>query len=437
MGLARASFADTFRVAATVLAPTLAQGVIMRRRRLVTVAQWLRADDRAVRLLQRLRDRHQTGVVVLRLPVRRPVAFVLTSNAVRRILKGTPDPFTTATVEKTAALSHFQPDGVLISRGPLRESRRRVHETVLDTDLPAHHLAPVITRKVRDEFSPLLAGAPTRLGWNAFNTAFWRCVRRIVLGDGARDDDELIDLLAALRRDANWAYLRPVRTALGERFHRRLASHLDRAEPGSLAELLAQTAVSPEIDAYGQVPHWLFAFDAAGATAFRTLALLSTHAHERERVLAELRTSIPGTDLPMMRACVLDTVRLWPTTLAILRESTADTRWGGQFLPPRTTFVIYTPYFHRDDQNLPYADYFEPQIWLDGRAATEWSLVPFSAGPAACPGRNLVLLVTSAILATMLEHHELRLLSHTPLSPARPLPRTLNHANLRFKIVER
>ena len=41
------------------------------------------------------------------------------------------------------------------------------------------------------------------LGWEAWNRAFKRIVRRIVLGDGARDDEELSDLLAELMSQAN------------------------------------------------------------------------------------------------------------------------------------------------------------------------------------------------------------------------------------------
>ena len=58
-------------------------------------------------------------------------------------------------------------------------------------------------------------------------------------------------------------------------------------------------------------------------------------------------------------------------------------------------------------------------------------LVPFSAGPARCPGRDLVLLVTSAVLARLLER-DLHLVRGPRLDPDRPLPGTLDHTGLRF-----
>ena len=43
------------------------------------------------------------------------------------------------------------------------------------------------------------------LTWEAFNQAWWRVVRRIVLGNHARDDDQLTDEQQALRRVATAA----------------------------------------------------------------------------------------------------------------------------------------------------------------------------------------------------------------------------------------
>jgi cytochrome P450 len=250
-----------------------------------------------------------------------------------------------------------------------------------------------------------------------------------VLGDAARDDTAVTDLLGRLRRDANWAYLRPQRPALREEFAARLRVHLERADPDSLAGLLA--AADQRTCPAGQVPHWLFAFDAAGIAAHRTLALLASHPAEHQRARAEIAGG--DRELPYLRGCVQEAVRLWPTTMVVLRDSTASTDWYGDQLPADTTFVIVSSLFSRDDEALPYADRFTPQAWLDGRADDNWSLLPFSAGLAVCPGRNLVLLTTSLLVAAILEQRELRLLTGR-LDPARPLPRTLDHTTLRLAL---
>jgi hypothetical protein len=178
------------------------------------------------------------------------------------------------------------------------------------------------------------------------------------------------------------------------------------------------------------VPQWLFAYDAAAIAAFRALALIATHPAAEQQVRAEPA----GLDRPMLRACVLESLRLWPTTPGILRDTTTATEWGdATSLPEGTMVLIYAPLFHRD-RRLPGADRFEPGIWLDGGSAGDWPLVPFSAGPAACPGRNLVLLTTSLVLAGLLDGRRARLASMPALGPQRPLPGSLDPFTLRFDL---
>lgn len=412
-----------------VVAPTVAKGVIIRRPRMVALAERLNLDQRAVRRVQRLRDRHGAGPLLLPIPAL-PYALILSPGHVRRVLDQTPEPFATASREKRAALSHFEPEGVLISHGPVRADRRRFNDDALESDRPVHELGNTFLAAVHEEVATLLAGLGERgtLHWEQFVAAWFRLVRRVVLGDGARDDHELTDMLAALRSDANWAFLRPKRRGLRQRFLDRLQSHLARAEAGSLAGMIAHIPASAETHPEQQVPQWLFAFDAAAIATFRALALLATHPEKQERARAELG----GDERPFLRACVLESPRLWPTTPMLLRQSTRVTAWDGGTMPARTGILIFEPFFHRDDVRLPFADRFTPELWLGDTPPESWPLIPFSAGPAICPGRNLVLLLASAFLAELLDGRQVRLLPPARLSPERPLPATLNHVALRF-----
>ena len=74
---------------------------------------------------------------------------------------------------------------------------------------------------------------------------------------------------------------------------------------------------------------------------------------------------------------------------------------------------------------------------MANRGAQEtWPLIPFSEGPAVCPGRNLVLLRASAMIAAILDRGRVRLIDGRRLTTDR-LPGTLNHFRLRFEIVPR
>lgn len=135
-----ASVQDTLSVLSDIVIPTVAKGPIIRRPKIVALTEALDLDTRAVRRMQRLRDTYGPGPLMLRVPGQ-PRALILDPEHVHRVLAGSPEPFTTASFEKRAALSHFEPKGALITRGPARPDRRRFNEEVLDHESPMHRLS--------------------------------------------------------------------------------------------------------------------------------------------------------------------------------------------------------------------------------------------------------------------------------------------------------
>ncbi|WP_454042373.1 cytochrome P450 [Cellulosimicrobium sp. Marseille-Q8652] len=421
---------ETGRVLQGVLGPLVAQGAIVRRPSMTAWAERRQVDRRARRLLRELRDRYDGAPLALRLGGRRLV-LAMGPQHVKRLLDGSPDPYTPASWEKRGALAHFQPDGVLISSTDDRRTRRPLNEHLLDMREPVHADGGAFTAVVDREMRELadVVERTGRLDWDTFAAAWWRAVRTLVLGSAARDDEQLSALLEALRRDGNWSWFRPRRPWLRAGLERRIAEHVAVAEPGTLAARGRDVGGADAVR--GQIPHWLFAFDAAGAATFRALAVASARPEVQERLVTELVTSGRGPSvLPYGRGCVLEAVRLWPTTLAVLRDATRPVRWGTRTLPAGTGFVVLSAFFHRDGDRLGFADAFEPEAWLDGRADADWGIVPFSGGPVSCPGRNVVLLVAS---------HALARLATLDLNVGRgryladdPLPCTVDHLGLRF-----
>jgi cytochrome P450 len=129
---------------------------------------------------------------------------------------------------------------------------------------------------------------------------------------------------------------------------------------------------------------------------------------------------------------VQESLRLWPTTLVVLRESHASSVWRDRIAPAGTEFAIVSSVFHRDDEALDFANSFEPGIWLDGRADGPWPIIPFSAGPAECPGRNVVLLTTSTAVSHVADGYDLDVDPATRAKLAGSLPMTFNHATIRL-----
>jgi cytochrome P450 len=412
---------DTARVVVFVLAPMVAQGVLLRRRLVARIAAAGDFDGRAIRV-DRLRRRYGDGPLRLSLPGRTLIVPLDSADAAN-VLAATPEPFAAASREKRAALNHFQPHALLVSTGEPREQRRRLNVRVLQTDRPVHqhgrHYSALISAELRRT-----AGA-TQLDWNQFNESWQRIVRRIVLGDQAADDTDVTAMLMRLRAHGNWAYLRPRAEHLRRRFQSRIEEYVSGAAPFSLAAMAAEAGSVPDIEAAGQLPHWLFAYDAAGITVFRTLAVASS----RPDIAAALAEGDDQTRNAYARACLQETLRLWPTTLVILRDLTADSDISGVPAPAGATVALVSAWLHRDPRR-PDANRYQPDNWLPGPQPGRTGTVPFSDGPARCPGESLVLQTAGAALLELMRSP--RRLVSPALNARDSMPAMLNHYGIRL-----
>jgi cytochrome P450 len=386
--------------------------------------------------MQTFRRRYGEGPLRLRI-IGRPRVLILSSDDVAEVLRRAPDPFTPATTEKQRALSHFEPNVSLITQGPARASRRQFSDDVLESAQPIHSCTNDFADIIRDRAASLCALARHRneLNWELFTDAWYAAARRIVLGQEAAEDRALTRDLALLRARANWILL-PVRHRVRSRYRKKLASYLAKPGKGSLAEKIAHRQREGDERPIDQVTQWLFAFDGGGMTVFRAMAvLLGTDA--KEKMAVDLNARRQGsTDLPFLRAAFLDAARLWPTTPALLRQATRETSIGGYTVPKGASIIIYAPYFHRDRERLTNADRFVPEFWLGRDPADGGPFIPFSAGPAACPGRNLISLIGSLWLATLLQGGVESILSPGICGSRESMPVSLDPFDLRFGLSE-
>lgn len=421
--------ADAARVLGEVLGPLVAQGAIVRRPRATTLADRVRADERGVDVLRGLARRYDHRPVLLRLGVRDMLVPLHTDDA-RTVLDASPEPFSPASAEKRGALHHFQPQGMLISPPAERPPRRAWNEAALDTGRTVPRTAPSSGDTLTSDAAWVADRALRHgeLGFHDVDDLLWATIREVTLGRGARHDAHLTDELVALRRRGNWSGFVPVARRRRAAFLARLHDHVLAAPAGSLAGHGRDAAGDPAA-ATSQVAHWLFAWDAARMTLWRALAVLAARPDLQERVRAE-RAPVDGV-LPLTRAVLDETLRVWPTTLVLLRETTAPTQWGGTTVAPGTGVVLVSSYFHRDPALVPDAAAFRP-----GEERPGSLVVPFSAGPVVCPGRDVVLHTTSHLLGELVRAVRWSPRSHPGLARD-PLPGSLAHTDLRLAAVAR
>jgi cytochrome P450 len=438
--LSSASLIEGVRFTLQAMLPNVVQGLFRRRPRAVAAATKLNVDRHAVGLIGGIRHGHGPGPVWVRVGTDQ-MLLALSTDDVRRVLEGSPDPFAPDPDAKRRGMSHFQPDALTISRGQAWENRRRFAEAVLDTAKPVHRLADRFVAVAGEEGAALLdevGGDGGQLRWHAFHLAFQRITRRVVLGDAAQDDEELTDLLATLMDEANG--LPKKRSESFEPFMAKLRGYVEAAEEGSLVGLFGEAPSDEETRVERQLTHWLFAMgDTLPANAFRALALIASHPRQRAALEAELAAAggEGGLDaggaasLPCLEACLEEAMRLWPTTPVLSRETMEETEWDGAAAPAGTQVLISNTFNHRDPERHEFADRFAPEEWTEGNAAEDWSFNHFSHGPQGCPGAGLALLIGKAVLADLVRQRRFRLLE-PKLDPDQPLPHMLDFFRLRL-----
>lgn len=438
--LPRLTAMETLQVLRDVELPMVAKGPIIRRPKVVGAVERLGLEARAVKRMQYLSEKYGRGPVMLNPPGKK-MALVLDPEHSHRVLDETPEPFAPGEMLKRNALKHFEPRVALISHGTERAERRRLIEEVLGNDHPVHYAAAQFMPVIEEEAQRLLEDAAScggKVAWPQFHTAWQRVVRRVVMGESWAEEAEFTELMEKLRASGNWAFLKRVPKGERQELLVSIREALKRAEPGSLAAYMSEResdgGYSQKAEPEHQVPQWLFAFDPAGMATFSALALLASHPDRldaaRLQINQEAGAVVP--ELGLLRASVLEALRLWATTPMILRETTMEVEFEHGVMPAGTSTLIFAPYFHRDERHLEFAHHFAPEIWDRPRRREEWPLMPFSMGTGICPGRHLVLLLTSNFLAEVVRERSVELLSHD-LTPG-SLPGLLNNYRLAFTL---
>ena len=441
-GIPRASLSENVRFTLTYLLPSLLRGLAIPLPFWAEVAT--RFDTgRGVATVERLTRRYAGRPVMLR-SVGGQTLLVLAAGDVRRVLESPVSLYGLNAGEKQRLLSPFAPDALNGSPPDLHAQRRPFNEAVLDYGHEPHRFAERFLEVVHEEVTAMLADARI-LDYERSLAAFRRIARRCALGDAAADDTELSEEHSRLRQDADWLGLKVWNRGRNARLRASMDARIQRyvaaAEPGTLVGFFASAPRDVETRPNGQVPFWLMALDAVRTAVFNALALLTIDPAARERAIAEVRTAdtahgprtIAGlAELPFVRACLLDSVRLWPAAAMLVRVTAAETEWSGETLPVGAKVLIPVVAHHRASR-LPHANRFAPDLWLDGSADADWQMNVFSRGGAQCAGRNLALVLGTAGLAELLRHGTFELL-RPKLALDRPLPYGINPLNVRFAV---
>ncbi|MFB7463408.1 cytochrome P450 [Streptomyces sp. NPDC056224] len=301
--------------------------------------------------------------------------------------------------------------------------QRQTAAEVLAAGVPVHPACGPFLAAVTEEARHLTASGTLELARARY--AVGRAARRIVLGDAAAADEEL----------AGW--LGRSRTKSRVRAARRIQEYARQAGADTLLGRAARHAGPAGVpDLAGQAHQWLQALDSLPATLLRTLLLLGAHPAEQDAAASEAAAGASRGELPRLRACVRETLRLYPVVPDLIRVTRTETEWRGVRYPAGTSVLLPAAFHQRDPERVPAAHVFVPGRWKNPGADQDTRMAPFGHGGSRCPGDQLGLLLTAAFCAEVLRGHRVR--SGRPaLDPVGPLPAALDPQGIRLALTRR
>lgn len=210
---------------------------------------------------------------------------------------------------------------------------------------------------------------------------------------------------------------------IDELLSRRTAS--DDSNPDLCSRLIAarESGALTDSEIRDHLVTMLFAGHETTAIALTyTVGLLATHPEIQQQVIQEVRAPdriTPQTDLPLTNRVIQESLRLYPPTYALFRQTTAEDTAAGYRIPAGERVVISQWSIHRSSQYYTDPLEFRPDRWQPERAdgRHEFAYFPFGGGERQCIGRRFALLELRLTLATMLRSVRFESVPETELSP--------------------
>ncbi|XP_007962810.3 cytochrome P450 27C1 isoform X2 [Chlorocebus sabaeus] len=198
-----------------------------------------------------------------------------------------------------------------------------------------------------------------------------------------------------------------------------------RASGGLLTYLFLSQALTLQ-EIYANVTEMLLAgVDTTSFTLSWTVYLLARHPEVQQTVYREIvknlgerhvPTAADVPKVPLVRALLKETLRLFPVLPGNGRVTQEDLVIGGYLIPKGTQLALCHYATSYQDENFPRAKEFRPERWLrkgDLDRVDNFGSIPFGHGVRSCIGRRIAELEIHLVVIQLLQHFEIKTSSQT------------------------
>lgn len=179
---------------------------------------------------------------------------------------------------------------------------------------------------------------------------------------------------------------------------------------------------------------------------------LSRNPSKQAKLLDELRRLLPSAsdplttestkNLPYLRACIKEGLRITSITPGNFRITTKDLVLSGYRVPRGTGVLMGVMELSNSEEYFPQSSEFMPERWLksnevseacpEARSRNPFVYLPFGFGPRTCIGKRIAELEMETLLVRLLRRYHISWLPQTPLQYQSNIILS-PHGDIRFK----
>lgn len=209
-----------------------------------------------------------------------------------------------------------------------------------------------------------------------------------------------------------------------ENYFRELNSRASKTGDGNLLKYLAQDPNCNEQELYNEAMTFFVAgFETTANTLFWCMYCLAHNPEAISKINQELSSVDLNSfndlesmkQLPFIRACVMEGLRLYPVAWFRSKVAAADTTIGGYEIEKGNIVWVCSYLTHRDEQLWEEASKFQPERFMNenAKAVKPFSYVPFGGGKTFCIGKEMAMMELVMVVAHLFKNFEFDF-SNTP-----------------------
>ncbi|XP_073994660.1 probable cytochrome P450 49a1 [Rhodnius prolixus] len=212
-----------------------------------------------------------------------------------------------------------------------------------------------------------------------------------------------------------------------------------------LERVLLQNQDNPKIAVILALDMFLVGIDTTSATVSSILYQLSQH-KEKQNILYEEVSRIVGAgplssqsfnEMPYLKACIKETLRMYPVVFGNGRCLSMDTNICGYNIPKGVQIVFQHFIMGNSDKYFDDSHEFRPERWLKscGKAYHPYASLPFGHGRRMCLGKRFADLEIQTVIAKIISAYDVQF--HGEKLPYVVHPIYMPHGPLKFTFVDR